>query len=57
MRAFIVAFLIVPIIDTQIGTASAAHEAWFVRVCSAKTEADRIISLSLGGGRDSTGPG
>jgi hypothetical protein len=49
MRAFIVAFLIAPIIGIQIGTASAAHEIWFVRVCSAKTEADRIHLIFAGG--------
>jgi hypothetical protein len=51
MRAFLVATLIAPIIGMQICTAAAAaHEGWFVRVCRAKTEANRV-NMAFSGGR------
>ena len=50
MRAFLVISLIAPIIGAHTLTAAAAHEGWFVRVCTAKTEADRI-NLTFSGGR------
>jgi hypothetical protein len=50
VRAFLVASSIASIIGIQICTAPAAHEAWFVRVCPAKTEANRI-NLNFAGGR------
>jgi len=50
MRAFIVAYLTASIIGIQICPAPAAPEGWFVRVCPAKTEANRI-NLTFAGGR------
>ena len=49
-RAFIVASLTASIMGIQICPAPAAHEGWFVRVCPAKTEANRI-NLTFAGGR------
>ena len=50
MRAFFVAALMAAIIDVLVATAAIAHEGWFVRVCPAKTEANRI-HLTFSGGR------
>jgi hypothetical protein len=50
LRASFVASLIVAIIGAPICTAASAHDGWFVRVCLAKTEADRI-HLTFSGGR------
>ena len=50
MRAFLVISLIASIIGAHTFTAGEAHEGWFVRVCTAKTEADRI-NLTFYGGR------
>ena len=50
MRAFFVAALMAAIIDVLVATAAIAHEGWFVRVCPAKTEANRI-NLTFSGGR------
>jgi hypothetical protein len=53
MRAFFIASLIAAMasfIGTPIGTAAPAHQGWFVRVCPAKTEANRI-HLTFSGGR------
>jgi hypothetical protein len=38
------------IIGVPVATAATAHEGWFVRVCPAKTEANRI-HLTFSGGR------
>ena len=50
MRAFSVAFLIAPVFCMQICTAAVAHDGWFVRVCPAKTEANRV-NMAFSGGR------
>jgi hypothetical protein len=50
MRRFLVISLIASIIGAHTFTAAEAHEGWFVRVCTAKTEADRI-NLTFFGGR------
>src|ERR1700758_377368 len=57
MRAFFVATLMATIIGTLGATAAIAHEGWFVRVCSTKTEANRVHLAYSGGGRASAGPG
>jgi hypothetical protein len=50
MRAFFRASLMAAIIGMPVATAATAHEGWFVRVCPAKTEANRI-HLTFSGGR------
>src|SRR5882724_11430623 len=50
MRAFFRASLIAAIIGVPVATAATAHEGWFVRVCPAKTEANRI-HLTFSGAR------
>ena len=50
MRAFFVATLMAAIVGVLVATAAIAHEGWFVRVCPAKTEANRI-HLAFSGGR------
>jgi hypothetical protein len=42
MRRYLVASLMAAIVGSTICTAATAHEGWFVRVCPAKTEANRI---------------
>ena len=49
MRAFFLAPLMALIVGVP-ATDAAAHDGWFVRVCPAKTEADRI-NLVFSGGR------
>ena len=49
MRAFFLASLITVLVGAPICTAATAHEGWFVRVCPAKTEANRI-HLAFSGG-------
>jgi hypothetical protein len=51
MRAILLASAL--LLVCQLGTA-AAHDAWFVRVCSSKTEADRIY-LQFAGARRAFG--
>jgi hypothetical protein len=48
MRAFLQGSLIALLVGVPIG--AAAHDGWFVRVCPAKTEANRI-HLTFSGGR------
>ena len=50
MRGYLVASLMAAIVGSTICTAATAHEGWFVRVCPAKTEANRI-HLAFSGGR------
>jgi len=50
MRTIFAACLISGILGAAIGTAAAAHDGWFVRVCPAKTEANRVY-LAFSGGR------
>ena len=50
MRRYLVASLMAVIVGSTICTAATAHEGWFVRVCPAKTEANRI-HLAFSGGR------
>lgn len=50
MRAFFKASLMAVLIGAPICTAATAHEGWFVRVCQAKTEVNRI-HLTFSGGR------
>ena len=47
MRPFFLAALMVLLIGIP---AAAAHDGWFVRICPAKTEAERI-HLAFSGGR------
>src|SRR5690349_18075703 len=54
MRRFLVASFTASIIGIQICTGAAAHDGWFVRVCPAKTEANRI-NLTFSGGRQGFG--
>ena len=49
MRAFFLVAVMALLIDVPV-TGAAAHDGWFVRVCRAKTEADRI-HLAFSGGR------
>ena len=51
MRAFFVATLMAAIIGMLGATAAIAHEGWFVRVCSTKTEANRVHLAFSGGGQ------
>ena len=50
MRRYLVASLMAVIVGSTICTAATAHEGWFVCVCPAKTEANRI-HLAFSGGR------
>ena len=50
MRAFFVATLMTVIIGVLVATPAIAHECWFVRVCSTKTEASRV-HLAFSGDR------
>jgi len=50
MRRLLVTCLIGGIIAATSANAATAHPGWFVRVCPAKTEADRI-HLTFSGGR------
>jgi hypothetical protein len=51
MRAFFIATLMAAIISTLGSSAAIAHESWFVRVCSTKTEANRVHLAFSGGGQ------
>jgi hypothetical protein len=51
MRAFFVATLMAAIIGMLGATAAIAHDGWFVRVCSTKTEANRVHLAFSGGGQ------
>ncbi len=48
MRAFFVAYLMAAIIGVPVATTAVAHEGWFVRVCPAKTEANRVYMTFSG---------
>ena len=48
MRAFFLAPLMALIVGVP-ATDAAAHDGWFVRVCPAKTEANRIHLVFSGG--------
>jgi hypothetical protein len=50
MREFFAATLMAAIIGLPVVTAAIAHEGWFVRVCSTKTEANRV-HLAFSGSR------
>jgi hypothetical protein len=50
MRAFLKASLLMVVIGAPICAAATAHEGWFVRVCPAKTEANRV-HLTFSGDR------
>jgi hypothetical protein len=50
MREFFVATLMAAIVGLPVATAAIGHEGWFVRVCSAKTEANRV-HLAFSGSR------
>src|SRR5215510_1977439 len=52
MRPFFLASLIALLAGIPVG--AAAHEGWFMRVCPAKTEANRIY-LTFSGGRQGYG--
>jgi hypothetical protein len=52
MRAFLLALLIALLVGVPVG--AAAHEGWFVRVCPAKTDANRIY-LTFSDGRQGFG--
>lgn len=48
MRLFFLAFLMALLVGAPV-TGAAAHDGWFVRVCPAKTEANRIHPIFSGG--------
>ena len=48
MRTFFVAYLMAVIIGVPLATGAIAHEGWFVRVCPAKTEANRVYMTFSG---------
>jgi hypothetical protein len=50
MREFFVATLMAAIVGLPVATAAIGHEGWFVRVCSTKTEANRV-HLAFSGSR------
>jgi hypothetical protein len=50
MREFFVATLMAAIVGLPVTTPAIGHEGWFVRVCSAKTEANRV-HLAFSGSR------
>ena len=50
MREFFVATLMAAIVGFPVATAAIGHEGWFVRVCSTKTEANRV-HLAFSGSR------
>ena len=51
MREFFVATLMAAIVGLPVAAAAIAHEGWFVRVCSTKTEASRVHLAFSGGGQ------
>jgi hypothetical protein len=48
MRTIFVACLLAGILGAPTGATAAAHDGWFVRVCPAKTDADRIDLIFYG---------